>query len=185
MNTKHLRETALPITTQLFALLLTLTASAAPAKENYHEKALNADTRAKFAEVADNVRKEMQPGGRYAYVKPDERRTVDKKLTEIEVLFGQSDSVQDMRQDAKVALFNAQEVVNSILTRRDRDRVICKNEPPLGSHIPVTSCHTYGQEEEARRGTQEQLDEWTRLGCIKAGCVGTTPKGPSGSGDSH
>ena len=184
MNTKR-GVYAGPMSARLLALLLTLVASATPARENYHEKALNADTRAKFAEVADNVRKEMRPGGRYEFVKPDERKTVDQKLTEIEVLFGQNDSVQSMRQDTKVALFNAQEVVNSILTRRDRDRVICKNEPPLGSHIPVTSCHTYGQEEEARRGTQQQLDEWTRLACVKAGCVGTTPKAPSGSGDSH
>jgi hypothetical protein len=184
MNTKRWLEALSPVATRLLGVLLALGASVVPAKENYHEKALNADTRDKFAEVAANVRTEMQPGGRYGYVKADERKTVDQKLTEIEVLFGTNDSVQSMRQDRKVALFNAQEVINSILTRRDRDRVICKNEPPLGSHIPVTSCHTYGQEEEARRGTQQQLDEWMRLGCIKEGCVGTPPKRPAGSGNS-
>lgn len=169
----------------LAPLLLATVAIGSLAKENYHEKALNADTRDKFAEVAADVRKEMEAGGRYQYVKPEERKTVDRSLTEMEALFGQNDSVQSMRQDTKVKLFNAQEVVNSILTRRDSDRVICKNEAPLGSHIPVTSCHTYGQEEEARRGTREQLDEWTRLGCANAGCVGAPTKGPAAASDSH
>jgi hypothetical protein len=33
-----------------------------------------------------------------------------------------------MKQDTKVKLFNDQDVIKSILTHRDRDRVICKNE---------------------------------------------------------
>jgi hypothetical protein len=183
MNTKSWRIASMAI--PLLAMLLTAAPIPVSAKENYHEKTFNADTRDKFSEVAANVRKEMVPGGRYEYVKPDERKTIDLKLTEIEALFGQNDSVESMTQDTKVKLFNAQEVVNSILTHRDRDRVICKSEPPLGSHIPVTSCHTYGQEEQARRETRNQLEEWTHRGCAKEGCVGTPPKAPSGSGGSR
>ena len=146
-------------------LLAVVAASAAGAKENYHEKMINADTKEKFVEVATDVRNEMEGGGRYEYVKPDERRTIDQKFAEMEALFNESGSVQGMKQDTKIKLFNDQEVVNSILTHRDRDRVICKNEAPVGSHIPVTTCHTYGQEEEAREGTRNQLDEWKRDAC--------------------
>ncbi|MET0229362.1 MAG: hypothetical protein ABW186_00355 [Rhodanobacteraceae bacterium] len=74
-------------------------------------------------------------------------------------------SVATMKEDQKIALFNAQETVNSILTLRDRDRVICRKEAPVGSHIPVTSCHSYAQEVEAREGTKKQLDEWGRAPC--------------------
>jgi hypothetical protein len=182
MNTKHSYDTKSPTPARLLALVLLLGAYAASANENYHENALNADTRAKFVEVAANVRREMQAGGRYEYVKPDERKSVERKLAEMEFLFDQDDSVQSMKQDTKVKLFNAQEIVNSILTRRDRDRVICKNEPPLGSHIPVTSCHTYGQEEQARRETHNQLDEWKRLACKVAGCVGAPANRPASTG---
>lgn len=149
----------------LFALLALFAMSGTSAKENYHEKAINAETREKFTEVAADVRKEMEDGGRYEYMKVDERATVDQKLTEMETLFSQNDSVQSMKQDTKIKLFNAQEVVNSILTRRDRDRVICKNEAPIGSHIPVTTCHTYGQEVEAHEQTRNQLEEWKRGAC--------------------
>jgi hypothetical protein len=150
----------------LVASALALCAAIAAAKENYKEKAFNADTRARFEEVAANVRQEMETGGRYEYVSTSERKTIDRKLSEMESLFKDSDSVESMKQDTKIKLFNAQEVVNSILTRRDRDRVICKNEAPLGSHIPVTTCHTYGQEEDARRETRKQLDDWGRPLCV-------------------
>ncbi len=81
-------------------------------------------------------------------------------------LFDEYGSVPAMTQDAKVRLFNNQEIVNSILTKRDRDRVICTNQAPIGSHIPVTSCHTYAQEVEAHEGTKKQFDEWKRVPCI-------------------
>lgn len=174
-----------PMLASLAALALAaVAASAAAAKENYHEKALNADTPDKFEVVAANVRKEMQPGGRYQYVKRDEYQRVDRALEEIQQIFVQYGSIDAMKQDTKVKLFNAQEIVNSILTRRDGERVICTNETKVGSHIPVTTCHTYAQQEEARQATHNQLDEWSRLGCLNAGCGGAPTKPPN-AGDSR
>lgn len=140
---------------------------AAGAKESYHEKAFNADTTDKFNETADSVRKEMEPGGRYQYVKPEERKKIDTALGEMSKLFAENGSVAAMNQDTKVKLFNDQEVVNSILQQRDGDRVICKNEAPIGSHIPVTTCHTYAQEVEARQGAGKQMADW-KLGACSA-----------------
>ena len=84
-----------------------------------------------------------------------------------------------MKEDQKIALFNAQETVNSILTLRDRDRVICKKEAPLGSHIPLTRCHTYEQEVEAREGTKKIMDDWGRPLCVGKGmaCGGGNDSG--------
>src|SRR5689334_5635256 len=120
----------------LVAALIFVSATTAAAKENYHENGFNADTQEKFQTVAEGVRKEMEPGGRYEYVKPDERATIERSLAEMEALMSASGGVANMKQDQKIKLFNAQEVVNSILTRRDSDRVICKNETKVGSHIP-------------------------------------------------
>ena len=135
------------------ACLALIVSSVASAKENYKEKAFNADTPEKFELVSANVRKAMEPGGRYEYVKPEERKTIEKKLDEIGTLFQKNGSVDAMSQETKIELFNAQEVVNSILTRRDGERVICKKEAPIGSHIPITTCHTYAQEEDAHRNS--------------------------------
>lgn len=163
----------------LVAAALVLAATPAAAKENYHEKSFNADTQEKFQAVAEDIRKEMRAGGRYEYVKAKERVTIEQALAEMDALFTASGGVEHMKQDDKVKLFNDQEVVNSILTRRDRDRVICDNAPKLGSHVRSTGCHTYGQEEDARRGTKDQMDEWTRRGCAVAGCVGSSPPRPT------
>lgn len=148
----------------------------AGAKENYKEKAFNADSRDKFEAVAADVRKQMDAGGRYQYVKPDERTKIDTALTEMTAMFAANDSVAAMPEATKIKLFNDQEVVNSILTQRDGDRVICTKVAPVGSHIPVTSCHTYAQEVEARNGTKNQMNEWARGGCsASAASVKSSP----------
>jgi hypothetical protein len=138
---------------------------AAGAKENSREKAFNADSRDKFEAVAADVRRQMESGGRYQYVKPEERTKVDTALAEMSTIFAANESVASMPEETKIKLFNDQEVVNSILTQRDGERVICKKEAPVGSHIPITSCHTYAQEVEARDGTRKQMNEWGRGTC--------------------
>jgi hypothetical protein len=135
------------------------------AKENYHEKQVNAETKEAFTDLAQNVRREMDRGGKYEFVPPDERAKIDKSFAEMTALFDQYGTVSAMNQDTKVKLFNDQEVVNSILTKRDRDRVICQNKAPIGSHIPQTSCHTYAQEVEAHQQTRKQMDDWKVMGC--------------------
>ena len=107
----------------------------------------------------------MDTGGKYEFVPPDERTKIDKSFGEMTALFDQYGSVSAMNQDAKVKLFNDQEVVNSILTKRDRDRVICTNQAPVGSHIRQTSCHTYAQEVQAHQETQKQMTDWKVMGC--------------------
>jgi hypothetical protein len=156
-----------------FALVVSTCAfEPAAAKENYKEGGVKADTKEAFDALSQSVRKDMEPGGRYEYVRPDEQKTIEKKLDEMSALFAQTGTVTGMKEDQKIALFNAQETVNSILTLRDRDRVICKHEAPIGSHIPVTTCHTYGQEIEAREGTKKQLSDWSRAQCVGSGCGG-------------
>ena len=136
------------------------------AKENYHENSVKADTKEAFDQLADSVRSGMSDGGKYEYVKPDEKATIEKKLDEMDKIFDAGGgSVATMKEDQKIALFNAQETVNSILTLRDRDRVICKKVAPVGSHIPVTTCHTYAQEVEARQGSKKMMDDWGRPLC--------------------
>ncbi|HEY0229936.1 MAG TPA: hypothetical protein VGC55_01675 [Dokdonella sp.] len=131
----------------LLAMMIAIPAGAAVARENYVEPDKNADSREKLADVAANVRKEMQQGGRFQYVNPRERDTVNAKFSEMDALFGRSGSVAQMNDDQKTRLFNAQEVINSILTDRDSDRLICKNEPIMGSHVRSKTCRTYGDEQ--------------------------------------
>ena len=151
----------------VFFLMSIGIATCALAKEKYRE-AINAGSIGDLEKVSASVRKDMQPGGRYEYVSPAEKKTVDTKLTEMASLLQRDGSVKTMPQDQKLQLFNAQEAVNSILQRRDNDRVICKSEAPVGSHIPVTTCHTYRQEQEARNGAMRQMHEAARVQCVSS-----------------
>lgn len=153
------------IASLLIPLVVATAAVSVSAKEKYRE-VVNAETPDKFEQISATVRQEMEAGGRYEFVKPDERTTIDKKLSEMDLLFKQNESVQRMPQNQKVQLFNAQEVVNAILTKRDSDRVICENRLPIGSHIPKTTCHTYGQEQEAHRATVKAMHDWDNRGCV-------------------
>jgi hypothetical protein len=160
----------------LLAAGLALTAvTAASAKENYKEQNFNADSKDKFDTVAANVREGMKPGGRYEYVKPAERATIEQKLSMMDSLFKQSPTVAGMSQETKIELYNDQEVVNSILTQRDSERVICKKEAPIGSHIPITTCSTYGQLQDAHKNSETVKQGWTRTQCgdvVKGSCGG-------------
>ena len=158
----------------LFLSLVATLAVAGPsfANEKYNEPSVKADTKEAFSEIATTVRKEMDGGGRFEYLKPQERTQVDQGLDQMTALFDKYGSVSAMNEQAKIELFNTQEKVNSVLTLRDRDRVICKKEAPVGSHIPIVQCHTYGQAEDAKRGTEKQMADWKRAQCSGSGCSG-------------
>jgi len=115
----------------------------AVANEYSGEPGIRVDSREVFETDAASVRNGMRPGGRYEYVRPQEQKTVEKNLDQMDALFNETGSVANMKEAQKLDLFNAREAVNSILT--ERDRLVCKKEAPLGSHIPVTTCHTHVQ----------------------------------------
>lgn len=116
-------------------------AGAAGASEPGGVKPLDANTPQTFQTTAANVRTEMRPGGRYAFVTPAEHSRVDLALSDIDKAYAEA----RIDQDTKVRVFNDQELVNSILERRD-ERMICANEVATGSHVRVTKCATYAQE---------------------------------------
>ncbi|MFI4953962.1 MAG: hypothetical protein ACHP7M_12555 [Burkholderiales bacterium] len=154
------------------ALILLAAATSVSAKEKYHEAFKNAATQETFKQTADGIREEMQSGGKFEFTRPDERTTIEKKLADMAGLFEKDGSIEHMQQDTKIRLYNDQESVNAILTKRDSDRVICENRMPVGSHIPKTTCHTYGQAEEARRETIRQTTAWDNLGCVGGSALG-------------
>jgi len=126
-------------------LLLAACAAASPciAKESSNELSVQPDNKAAFTQISADVRNQMRPGGHYESLRPKERVQVDQGLNEMAALFDKYPTVESMNLQAKLDLFNAQEKVNSVLSLGDRDRMVCKKQVPLGSHIPVVQCHTY------------------------------------------
>jgi hypothetical protein len=128
------------------ALLVTASAMA----KDTPEKTVNAGDKASFDTVSAWVRKQMDTDGRYSFVTADERKTVSANLDRMGQLFEKHGDTAHMSDTEKTGLFNDQEQINAVLAKRDRDRLICRMDTPVGSHIPVKTCQTYG-EIEARR----------------------------------
>ncbi len=138
------------------ALLLPTVASAAKVQTPQ----VQADTKAKFETAAAEVRKQMVPGGRFQFLTKEEFAKVNTSLDSIGALFAKYGAVANMDQVIKVALFNDQEVVNSILAQRDDLRLICKPKTSMGTRIPVTECRTYGDIQRARADTHNYMDKF-------------------------
>ena len=115
-------------------------------------------TKDQFAAVVAAIQQQMDKGGHYQYVRPDERTTVQGKLADMQSIFDKFGTVAQMDTASKTQLYNDQEQVNSILTHNDSRRVICQREMPTGSHLPKTVCRTFGQLMQDRANAQYTMD---------------------------
>lgn len=164
------------------ALSTTAASAGATADGKVLEKPVAADTPAAFAEVAASIRSGMRDGGRYEFIRPDEKAKVGTDLDEMATMLAKFGSVAAMQQSDKVRLFNTQEHLNGILTHSDRNRLVCEHRPPIGTNIPQTSCKTIAEVEKARRDAQKFSTDQTSNGFK---CVGSRPgsgcaPGPAG-----
>lgn len=84
-------------------------------------------------------------------------------------LFDKFDTVDKMDQPAKLRLFNDQEEVNAILTRRDGQQLVCENVAPVGSHIQRKTCATYREIQMRQQDTQKYLYDSQRRAQLRGG----------------
>lgn len=122
------------------------------------EPAVNANTKDAFQTVSAWVRAQMNDNGRYPNLSARERGTVETRLDEMGRLLDARGSVEQMSADEKMKMFNAQEEVNAILAKRDNERLICTQERPIGSNLPVKVCRTAGEVEARRRADRGAMD---------------------------
>jgi len=114
----------------------------------------------KFAAQTQRIHEDMQTGGRYEFMKPSDRINVDSLLDQMANLLQRAGSVEAMNHDMRLALFNDQEAVNGVLKHNDSNRLVCESRAPVGSHIPLTTCHTFGQIEATARNTKEGMQQF-------------------------
>ena len=135
------------------------------------EKPVAADTSEKFAQTAEQIHKEMTQGGRYEFIRPDDKAKVEADLNSMGTMLQKSGSVAAMNLTEKTQLFNTQEHLNGILTHSDRERLVCENNAPTGSNLRRVTCQTVGEIEVNRRGAQKAIDDASLVG---SRCMGQT-----------
>lgn len=132
-------------------------APVAAVPEENGKPVVKADSKENFEAIVAAIHQQMQPGHRWQYVDNNERATIDGSFADMGKLYDQFGSVDKMDQNAKVRLLADQSTVNTILTKKDGDRLICQSELPVGSHLPVKTCRTYSQIQAQQRNAQDYL----------------------------
>ncbi|MET3652104.1 hypothetical protein [Dyella japonica] len=149
------------------AMMLVLQVASVHAKETKPD--VKANTKDEFAAVADHVRQQMAPGGRFDSVKANDQTTVNRDLSAMESLYDKFGTVDAMDQASKTQLFNNQSEVNAILTRNDANREVCEQVKPMGSNIPKTVCKTQRQinlENDQSQRTLQDIQNLSRQSAV-------------------
>ena len=142
--------------TSFAAVCVVLMASPAFAKKAV-EKVVVADTAPKFEMLVDKIHSQMIDGGRYEFMKNQDRQAVDLSFEKIAAMLTTSGSVDAMSSEDKDKLFNEQEKVNGLLAKNSDDRLVCTDVAPVGSHLPVKTCKTVREIERDRNNSRRAM----------------------------
>lgn len=145
------------------SLFMSTAAYAAGTQSQVNTKPLVAQSLESFNQESAKIREQMQPGGVYDHIKSADKSRVEGRLDVMQRLLQAHSAQNDMPQSDKLALANAQEEVNGILSHNDNNRLVCESRAPIGSNIPVKTCRTYGEIEDNRRASVKQMNDMNNL----------------------
>jgi len=141
---------------------LVLCVAVAHAGDQIVEKPLVAQSLDGFRKESGAIRDGMQPGGRYEFLKTADRDRVEARLKTMEAVLQKHAGQNDLNSADKITLVNAQEEINGILKSNDSNRLVCESRAPIGSHIPVKTCRTYGEIEMQRQEAMKSMSDMDR-----------------------
>ena len=144
----------------LLTCLITLTGNAAQAQQ---PQAINLERA--FAVQHQAILEDLR-GDKYVEISPQDRQTVLEALERIAARLGdQADDVLGLSEADRVALFNDQSLVNSLLTQAGEDsRVVCRREKTIGSQRVQNQCMTVAERRRAREAAQHNIVQARRTG---------------------
>lgn len=122
-------------------------------------------------EVKDVVELAIQ--GEYGRVRRGDKERLEASRDLIARLLDGKTSARELPLQSRIELYNAQEVITSIVRSDDKSRVVCRRVANTGTRIPTTECLTIAERERRARGARENADKMPRPTCIPnqgAGC---------------
>jgi hypothetical protein len=119
------------------------------------------DVRKPAGEQLAEIRSQLGDGKTYSEISAEDRSKVQVALARMELVLNGKSGVDELNGDQKVAVFNDQELVNSLLTKaRDDSRMVCRREKQVGSNMPTNQCQTVA---ERRRQMDSNQRDFTRM----------------------
>lgn len=118
-----------------------------------------------LSEQIQRIEIEMNDGETYSELRLEERSRVREALGRMRGTIEQYPNQGSIPEQAKAALFNDQQVVNTVLTRaREDSRLICRREKAIGSNMASTQCVTVAQRERMKVDAQKNMGQAQRVG---------------------
>lgn len=137
----------------LLSLLLGL-ATSAVAKDSAKVQLETGDFPAQY----ELIMSQFKDGETYKEITPENQRAVHGALERIARNLAEAGGVEGLSATARVAVFNDQELVNTLLTQAASDsRLICKREKKTGSRLATAQCMTVAQRNRDRERSVEIL----------------------------
>jgi len=138
--------------------LIALMLAAAPALAFAAQEAQLALAEGDFAAQRAEIEADLADGKTYAEISASDRAKVREAMDRISRNLEGVDSIEELGEPAKVAVFNDQEVINTILTQAKADsRLVCDNSRPTGSHRRQTKCQTVAERRRRMEADQDHL----------------------------
>lgn len=123
-----------------------------------------------FQAQSQVIRRDLNEGKLYSELDQKQREAVTAALDRIDAALETKGNVAELSGDAKLRVFNDQELVNAILTKgREDSRLLCTRETPVGSHRPVNSCKTVAERRRDRDRSQDTMRALQRAPAISTG----------------
>lgn len=137
--------------TYLTAIILSVVAASAVAESTGKRVGVS-----EFLDAIASVRADLEKGDP-RHLSTHEWELWDKAAEKMHQILQGKETVEELNQDERVALHNAQEQLNAILTGDEDERVVCRRERRLGTNIRRGICVTVAELREQREAGQAAI----------------------------
>ncbi|WNH47965.1 MULTISPECIES: hypothetical protein [Stenotrophomonas] len=115
--------------------------------------------------VAEQIREVelAMASDKYSELTLENKSAVQASLNQIRAQMGDHERIDQVAPQNKVAIFNEQEKINTILTQGHADsRLVCRREKTVGSNFPTNNCMTVAERRRATENARTNMRDVNR-----------------------
>jgi hypothetical protein len=107
----------------------------------------------------------MARRGDYGRIEKDDLKKVGRATDEIAGLLEGHERATELDTDDRIQLYNAAQLISSILRNDDKNRKVCRRESEAGSRLPKTVCMTVAERESRAEKARYETREIQKKNC--------------------
>ena len=122
-----------------------------------------------FLAHQDRLREDLAAASRFAHLDNESKRRIYASQDVLFTLLRDRSSIDELSDDERLQVFDAQNVIAAVLADAEDDRPLCRNAPRLGSHLKNIDCWSKRERELQTEVVQHELKR-TRTCVGEPGC---------------